>query len=143
MLDKSKINTVYLERGDEPEAIPIELAQFSRYTDEHGEWLLLLIRCPDYRHVELGLPLPDGFELQAGSVLKGGAYDDSLGGWLTNMYYYTHFGVESVVLAIESFDESEATITCTGDISDGGLDHDTICFTARATLNSELRKSFA
>ena len=143
MPDKLNSNILHLDGGDEPEAIPIESAQFSRYTDEHGDWLLLLIECPDYRHIELGIPLPQGFELRAGSVLHGEAYDEAFGGWLTNMYYHSHFGVECLVLTVDSLDATEASFTGTGDISDGGLDHDTVRFTVRAIMNADLRKSFS
>ena len=143
MPDKPTSNILHLEGGDEPEAIPIVSAQFSRYTDEHGDWLLLRVDCPDYRDIELGIPLPQGFELRAGSVLHGEAYDEAFGGWLTNMYYYSHFGVESVVLTVDSLDATEASFTCTGDISDGGLEHDTVRFTVRAIMNADLRKSFS
>jgi hypothetical protein len=148
MLNKSRDNTVYLEGGnyfeedDGPEAIPIEKAEYSVYTDGHGEWLLLLVECPDWRHIELGIPLPQGLALKDGAVLNGVAYDEAFGGWLTNMYYYTHFGVESVTLTVRGVDEDRAVFVVTGDISSSGIRQKTISFTTTATLNPDLRKSF-
>jgi hypothetical protein len=141
MLNKSRDNTVYLEGGDEPEAIPIETAEYSLYSDERGPWLLLLVNCQDFRHLEIGIPLPEGFTLHEGVILHGVAYDEAFGGWLTNMYYYTHFGVESVTLTAGPLTEKSAWFVLTGTIS-GSAIAKAVFFSTEATNNPVLRKSF-
>lgn len=144
MLDESKVNFVYLEGGDDDEAMAIESAQYSRYTDEHGDWFLLLVRCPDYRSMEIGIPMSKGHSLKEGDVLRGVAYDQKKGGWLTNMYYYAHFGIENVVVTVGSVAPEAAVFAVSGSIADGAPgDFATLAFTATATRNDTLRKSFA
>jgi hypothetical protein len=142
MIDKSQKDTVYLEGGEIPEAIPIANAQYSIYSDKRGDWLLLLIRCPDYRHIEIGIPVGPEFSLSPGDVLRGVAYDETLGGWLTNMYYDEHFGLDDVILSVDSVDDAVAAFSVTGRIIDSGLHHGRISLTTVAQKNNELRKSF-
>lgn len=127
--------------ADDDEAMAIESAQYSLYADEHGNWFLILVRCPDYRSMEIGIPRPKGHSLKEGDVLRGIAYDEKKGGWLTSMYYYTHFGIEDVVVTVGSVDPEAAVFSVSGSIHSGALgDLKALAFTATATRSGTLRK---
>ena len=143
MLDQSEANTVYLRGPAEEETMAVETAHYSLYSDEHGEWLLILVHCPDCRSIEIGIPLPAGYALKETDVLTGVAYDEAKGGWLTNMYYYTHFGIEDVVVTVGSVTASATAFSVGGRIADGApRDLETMAVTVTATRDDRLRKSF-
>jgi hypothetical protein len=147
MLDKSKTNVVYLEGSDDDhgddEDVPIDSAQYSLYTNKFGNWFLLLVECPEFRSIEIAIPLPNECSLKEGDVLRGAAYDESKGGCLTNMYYYTHFGIEDVIVAVGPIAPESAVFMVSGTLEAAPGELETATFTATAIRNDKLRKSFA
>ncbi|RBP40330.1 hypothetical protein DES53_10836 [Roseimicrobium gellanilyticum] len=60
-------------------------------------------------------------ELNPNIVRHTGAYDDVAGRWLTNIYYYSHAGIENVVVrVIEVLPEGRVLLDITGEGEVGG-----------------------
>lgn len=129
----------------------VSLAQYNVYEDNGKHCLCIYARAPRKISPDESGPEPWielNFEsnartdvaLSPHAVLHTGAYDDVAGRWLTNIYYYSHAGVENVeVRVVEVLPNGQCLLDISGDGEVGGE----LRLRGTFAFNPERKRSFS
>jgi len=131
------------------EVYRVTSSDYNLYEDEGLRWLTVYCRAeekvlpPETENPEpwIEINIPFGVttkaEMTQGARFSSVAYDETFGGNLTNIYWFSHSGFESPVIEVVSMHNTTATLRIQGERYDCPV---TVC--AAFELNPERKRSF-
>lgn len=127
-LQDPQLGFLYVEDDDDVlHTYRITDADYNVYERDNLQWLTVYCRANEkvapldslnpQPWIELNVPLEPSQRscLREGVRINGTAYDDSFGGNLTNMHYFSHGGFEDAEITIRDVTEAALTLKITGE----------------------------